>query len=160
MFEDGGLKLHLPQASWGFVGDDDVAFDLIFAELRSLDASAKGTLTLDLSPEALFYQAVNGDGEFPLVQPVTKVFGAMVGPVPVWVEVIMELNAGYEYSASVSGVVNTRVLRKRNSRSMSSFGKTSGRMASTIRPSCLSPIDPIYWQLEEQPTQRFMSNRN
>lgn len=147
LFEDGGLKLHLPQASWGFVGDVDVAFDLFFAELRSLDASVKGTLTLDLSPEALFYQAVNGDGEFPLVQPVTKVFGAMVGPVPVWVEVIMELNAGYEYSASVSGVVNTRVHAEKE---LTFYVKLRQNQWThgVHNPPIVLEADPIYWQLE------------
>lgn len=147
LFEDGGLKLHLPQASWGFVGDVDVAFDLFFAELRSLDASAKGTLTLDLSPEALFYQAVNGDGEFPLVQPVTKVFGAMVGPVPVWVEVIMELNAGYEYSASVSVVVNTRVHAEKE---LTFYVKLRQNQWThgVHNPPIVLEADPIYWQLE------------
>jgi hypothetical protein len=147
LFEDGGLKLHLPQASWGFVGDVDVAFDLFFAELRSLDASAKGTLTLDLSPEALFYQAVNGDGEFPLVQPVTKVFGAMVGPVPVWVEVIMEINAGYEYSASVSGVVNTRVHAEKE---LTFYVKLRQNQWThgVHNPPIVLEADPIYWQLE------------
>lgn len=147
LFEDDGLKLHLPQASWGFVGDVDVAFDLSFAELRSLDASAKGTLTLDLSPEALFYQAVNGDGEFPLVQPVTKVFGAMAGPVPVWVEVIMELNAGYEYSASVSGVVNTRVHAEKE---LTFYVKLRQNQWThgVENPPIVLESDPIYWQLE------------
>ena len=147
LFEDGGLKLHLPQASWGFVGDVDVAFDLFFAELRSLDASAKGTLTLDLSPEALFYQAASGDGEFPLAQPVTKVFGAMLGGLPVWVEVVMELNAGYEYSASVNGVVNTRLHAEKE---LTFYVKLRQNQWThgVNNPPIVLEADPIYWQLE------------
>jgi hypothetical protein len=147
LFEDGGLKLHLPQASWGFVGSVDVAFDLFFAQLRSLDASAKGTLTLDLSPEALFNQAVIGNGKFPLVQPVTKVFGAMFGVIPVWVEVIMELNAGYEYSASVSGIVNTRVHAEKE---LTFYVKLRQNQWThgVHNPPIVLEADPIYWQLE------------
>jgi len=147
LFEDGGLKLHLPQASWGFVGDVNVAFDLFFSELRSLDASAKGTLTLDLSTEALFYQAINGNGEFPLVPPVTKVFGAMVGPVPVWVEVIMELKGGYEYSASASGVVNTRVHAEKELTFYVKLRRNQWTHGVDNLPIILES-DPIYWQLE------------
>lgn len=147
LFEDGGLKLHLPQASWGFAGSVDVSFDLLLAQLRSLDASAKGTLTLDLSPEAFFNQAVNGGGEFPLVQPVTKLFGGMIGIVPVWVEVIMELNAGYEYSASDSGVVSTRVQAEKD---LTFYVKLRQNQwtHNVHNPPIVLESDPIYWQLE------------
>ncbi|HPF99426.1 MAG TPA: SUMF1/EgtB/PvdO family nonheme iron enzyme [Kiritimatiellia bacterium] len=109
LFSNTNLRLWLPECTWAFVADVDVAADIVWGGLQAFDASAKGTLTIRIKPEAIFYAAVKGDDEFPLVQPVTKVFGCIVGGVPVWVEVVMELNAGYEYSASVAGDAYTVV---------------------------------------------------
>ena len=81
LLDDSGLKLWLPECDWSFVADVDVAADIGWGELRSFDASAAGVLTIHVKPEALFHGAVSGDDEIPLVQPVTKVFGGMAGPV-------------------------------------------------------------------------------
>ena len=76
LYEDGGLNLHLMNGSyWGFVGDVDVALDIAFdlwtlsTQLRSLDASAGGALTLNISPEAIFQYAVSDDGSTPSFLP-------------------------------------------------------------------------------------------
>ena len=147
LLDDSGLKLWLPECDWSFVADVDVAADIGWGELRSFDASAAGVLTIHVKPEALFHGAVSGDDEIPLVQPVTKVFGGMAGPVPVWVEVILELNAGYEYSATVDGNAHTVVDMEKE---LTFYVKlrenewTSG----VDNPPIVLEAEPITWQIE------------
>ena len=154
LYEDGGLNLHLMNGSyWGFVGDVDVALDIAFdlwtlsTQLRSLDASAGGALTLNISPEAIFQYAVSDDGSTPLVPPVTHIFGAMAGPIPVWVEVIMELNAGYEYSASVAGDAHTTVFAEKGVTFYVRLRENEWTHGVENPPLVLE-ADPITWQLE------------
>jgi Sulfatase-modifying factor enzyme 1/Immunoglobulin I-set domain len=147
LWEDAGLKLHLPSASWSFVGDVNVALDLYWLKLQSLDASASGMLTLDLDPEAIFYQAISGGGEKPLVAPVKKVFGAWAGPVPVWVEVTMELNAGFTYSADVSGNAYTSIHAQKEI-AFSVRMRESEWSREFNNPALILEGDPITWNIE------------
>ena len=147
LYEDAGLKLHLPSASWDFAGDVDVAFDMSWGELRSLDASATGTLTLDMTPEVLFYQAISGGDSVPLVAPVTHLFGGMVGPVPVWVEVTMELNAGYTYSASVNGDAHA-TLGAEKEMTFSVYLREDEWSHGFDNPPIVKYYDPIVWNIE------------
>jgi formylglycine-generating enzyme required for sulfatase activity len=154
LYDQSGLKLHLLDgSSWGFVGDVDVALDIAFdlwslsTELRSLDTSASGKLTLDISPEAIFHYAVTDDGSTPLVPPVTHIFGAMAGPIPVWVEVTMELNAGYEYSASVSGDAHTTVFAEKEVTFYVRL-RDNEWTHGVENPPIVLEADPITWHLE------------
>ncbi len=153
-YEDAGLSLHLRTGDWSFTGDIDVAWDIESGELKALDTSATGKLSLNLTPEALFNNAVSGAGSYPLIKPVRKIFGGMVGELPVWVEVIMELNAGYEYSAEVSGSAFTTVsageeltfnVRLRENRW--TYGAEESGM--------IFEADPITWQLEGIANTKF-----
>ena len=147
LYEHPNLKLWLPECSWLLTADVDVAAAIGWGGLESFDASARSELTIHIKPEALFYVAVEGGDEFPLIQPLSKVFGGMIGPVPVWIEVVVELNAGYEYEASVAGNAHTVV----------DMGK---ELEFTVQlrqnqwthgfrnPDIVLEAEPITWQLE------------
>ncbi|NCA82005.1 MAG: hypothetical protein EOM72_04595 [Opitutae bacterium] len=147
LYEHPNLKLWLPECSWLLTADVDVAAAIGWGGLESFDASARSELTIHIKPEALFYAAVEGGDEFPLIQPISKVFGGMIGPVPVWIEVVVELHAGYEYDASVAGNAHTVV----------DMGK---ELEFTVQlrqnqwthgfrnPDIVLEAEPITWQLE------------
>lgn len=147
LLDDSGLKLWLPEFDWAFVADVDVAADIDLGRLQSFDASAAGELTIHVKPEALFHGGVSDSGEKSLVEPVSKLFGGMAGPVPVWVEVILELNAGYEYSATVDGNAHTVVDMEKE---LTFYVKlrenewTSG----VDNPPIVLEAEPITWQIE------------
>lgn len=145
--EGPGLKLWLPTASWGFMGDVDVALDVFQGKLRSLDATATGRLTLNAKPEVIFYQAISGGDQVPLIEPRTKIFGAMAGGIPVWVEVTMELNAGYEYSANVPGAVHTTIDAEKDLTFRLCLRDDTWTYGLENPPIVLS-ADPITWQIE------------
>ena len=147
LYSDANLKLWLPECTWSFVVDVDAAADIGWGELKSFDASAKGELTIHIKPEALFYAAISGEDEFPLMEPVTKIFGGMAGPVPVWVEVIVELNAGYEYDASVAGNAHT-VVDVDKELTFSVQLRQNQWTYGVKNPPIVLEAEPISWQLE------------
>jgi Sulfatase-modifying factor enzyme 1/Immunoglobulin I-set domain len=144
---NANLKLHLTSASWSFVGDVDVALDLYWLKLRSLDASASGMLTLDLDPEVIFYQAISSEGSAPIIPPVSHIFGAMAGPVPVWVEVVMELNAGFTYNAEASGNAYTSIHAQKEI-AFSVRMRESEWSRVIDNPPLVLEGDPITWNIQ------------
>lgn len=141
------LKLWLPECNWDLTADVDVAADIAWGVLQSFDASARSEMTIHIKPEALFYAATSGEDEFPLVEPVRKIFGGMIGPVPVWVEVIVELNAGYEYDASVSGNAHT-VVDMGKELVFSVQLRQNQWSYGAENPPIVLEAKPIIWQLE------------
>lgn len=144
---NANLKLWLPECTWALTADVDVAAAIGWGGLESFDASARSELTIHIKPEALIYAAVEGGDEFPLVQPISKVFGGMIGPVPVWIEVIVELNAGYEYEASVAGNAHTVVDMSKEFEFTVQLRQN--RWTHNFRnPDIELESEPITWQLE------------
>lgn len=153
LFEDSGLKLHLPTADWAFTGDIDIYADITAKQLRAFDAVAEGSLILHLSPEAIFDRASSGANVFPLTSPTRKIFGGMAGPIPIWVEVVMELNAGYEYSASIHGDAHT-MLSTTNELTFS-VSYRDGQWTRNADKSLTWSADPITWQINGSATAKF-----
>jgi len=147
LYANNGLKLWLPNASWSLVGDIGTTFDIFGCKLQSMDATASTTLTLDVSPEAIFAAATNGNGGAVLLSPMTKRFGGMVGGVPVWVDVTLELDAVYEYSASVSGNASTTVHASKDM-SFSLHLRDNQWTSGVDNPPIVLTSDPITWQLQ------------
>ena len=147
LYEHPNLKLWLPECNWALTADVDVAAAIGWGGLESFDASARSELIIHIKPEALFYAAVEGGDEFPLVEPISKVFGGMIGPVPVWIEVIVELNAGYEYNASVAGNAHTVVDMGKELEFTVQMRQNQWTHGFRNPPIVLE-AEPITWQLE------------
>ena len=146
-------------ASWSLDGNVDVAFDMKWAKLLSLDATASARLTVNITPEAIFSQAISGSGKRPLCTPVTRLFGGMAGPIPVWVQVIAELNAGYEYTADASASVRTTVHAQKDLTFRVSL-RDNQWTSGCANPPIVLTSDPIIWQLEGTASAKVYINPN
>jgi formylglycine-generating enzyme required for sulfatase activity len=125
----------------------DIAFDIAGGKLQSLDTSVTGKLTLNATAQAIFTVALEGGASVPLMPPVTKVFGGMVWAVPVWVQVKMELEAGYAYNADASGSIQTTVAMEKDLSfhvNLRNDQWTSGGE----NPAIVRSAEPLSWQLE------------
>lgn len=147
LYTNANLKLWLPECTWALTADVDVAAAIGWGGLEAFDASARSELTIHIKPEALFHAATEGGDKFPLVQPISKVFGGMIGPVPVWIEVIVELNAGYEYEASVAGNAHTVVDMGKELEFTVQMRQNQWTHGFRNPPIVLE-AEPITWQLE------------
>ena len=93
--------------------DSDLAFGANFSGLKlrqfSATLAASANFTLDAHVHAT--GALDRSGATPLITPVHQFYGAFVGLVPVWVELVLEINAGYnlhleasaDYTSGISG---------------------------------------------------------
>ena len=154
-YDDNGVTLHLLSGAWSFVGSVDIAWDVVSGDLRSLDAKASGSLSVNLAPEALFTGPVGPiEGTTRLISPKRKVFGGMAGYVPIWVEVVLELNAGYSFDANVSGSARTAMsASKELSYTVRYRDGDWSQVPSvgTLQKTC----DPIVWQLSGEASAVF-----
>jgi len=147
LYDGSALTLHLPSASWALGLDAEGSFDIDWGQLQTLDAFASGTLTLHLTPEAIFHEMASPvSGSTPLAPPVTKVIGAMAGHVPIWIEVIVELNARYEYGSTLTGNAHTTV----NATDELTFSVhlRDGQWSRDFDGGFTCQAEPIEWDLE------------
>ncbi|MGO8928623.1 MAG: SUMF1/EgtB/PvdO family nonheme iron enzyme [Limisphaerales bacterium] len=78
-------------------------------QLTAIQAQLTGSATFDLDVHALATAAENLDDSIPLITPVHNPYFALIGPVPVWVDVVFELNAGYTADFSVSAEITSGI---------------------------------------------------
>jgi formylglycine-generating enzyme len=70
--------------------------------LRALQAQLAGTASFELEVHAIASASKDLASSVPLITPVHNVYGATIGVVPVWLDVVFELNAGYTANFTAS----------------------------------------------------------
>lgn len=63
--------------------------------LTEFVATVTGQADFDLNVHARAKSGWSHDGVMPLIQPIRRVYGGVIGVVPVWLEVVWEFNLGY-----------------------------------------------------------------
>jgi formylglycine-generating enzyme required for sulfatase activity len=71
-------------------------------KLAAIQAQLTGTASFELDVHARAALSENFGNSIPLMTPIHNVYGAFIGPVPVWVDVMFEVNAGYTANFSAS----------------------------------------------------------
>jgi sulfatase modifying factor 1 len=71
-------------------------------KLAAIQAQLTGTASFELDVHARAALSENFGNSIPLITPIHNVYGAFIGPVPVWVDVMFEVNAGYTANFSAS----------------------------------------------------------
>jgi hypothetical protein len=78
-------------------------------KLTAIQAQLTGTASFQLDVHARASASENLSGSVPLITPVHNVYGAFIGPVPVWVDVMFEVNAGYTADFSASADITSGI---------------------------------------------------
>ena len=68
-----------------------------------------GSASFELDVHARAALAENLANSIPLITPLHNVYGAFIGPVPVWVDVMFEVNAGYTANFSASAEITNGI---------------------------------------------------
>jgi formylglycine-generating enzyme required for sulfatase activity len=77
--------------------------------LTAIQAQLTGTAAFELDVHARAALAENLANSIPLITPIHNVYGAFIGPVPVWIDVMFEVNAGYTADFSASAEVTNGI---------------------------------------------------
>ena len=104
LYEDDNVLIELLPDSQ-LTLDSDLAFSANFNGLRlsqfSATLAASAGITLDAHIHAT--SALDRSGTIPLITPVHRFYAGFVGAVPVWIELVFEINGGYNLHLEGSG---------------------------------------------------------
>ena len=73
--------------------------------LTAIQAQITGTASFELDAHALATASESFAGSLPLIAPIHKPYGGFIGPVPVWLDVVFEVNAGYSANFSAAAEI-------------------------------------------------------
>jgi formylglycine-generating enzyme required for sulfatase activity len=116
-------------------------------KLTGIQAQVTGTASFELDVEAQAAASESFAGSVPLITPIHKGYGAWIGPLPVWVDVEFEVNAGYTANFSGSAEITDGI----NATKTISVGRkwaAAGGWADIFDnpPASLNILAPI-WQI-------------
>ncbi|MEI7938574.1 MAG: SUMF1/EgtB/PvdO family nonheme iron enzyme [Verrucomicrobiota bacterium] len=74
-------------------------------KLAAIQAQITGTASFELDAHALATASESFAGSLPLIAPIHKPYGGFIGPVPVWLDVVFEVNAGYSANFSAAAEI-------------------------------------------------------
>jgi hypothetical protein len=149
LYQDANLLVELLPGSQ-LTLDTDLGFGANFSGLKlsQFSATFRGSADFTLNAHVNATGTISRSGSIPVITPVHQFYGTFVGAVPVWVELVLEVNAGYnlnltalaDYTAGISG--NKQFLAGRN------WSVTNGWTTPSQNPDGgYSVIGPT-WQLE------------
>ena len=78
-------------------------------KLTAIQAQINGRASFELDVHARAALAKSLENSIPLITPVHSVYGGFIGPVPVWVDVVLEVEAGYTADFSTSADITTGI---------------------------------------------------
>jgi hypothetical protein len=102
-FGGGGISVSGNMGSWQLDANVAVAAEIVLSGLKTCDIDVNGSVAVDLTPEFLVSLAEATNAEVALIDPVHKIYGTTVAGIPVWVDLVFEINAGAEMAAEATG---------------------------------------------------------
>ena len=118
------------------------------SKLTQFQAQVTGSASFELDLHARAASAENLANSLPLIAPVHNVYGALIGVVPVWVDVMFEVNAGYTADFSASAEITNGVSGSKTISVGSKWDAASGWQPFFDNPPVsLAFIGPI-WQIQ------------
>ncbi len=130
--------------------DSDLAFSANFSglKLNQFSATLSGSADFTLDAHVHATGAVNESGTTPLIPPVHQFYGAVIGGVPVWVELVLEINAGYDLNLEASADYTGGISGTKQILTGRSWTQTSGWTTTSQNPAGgFSVLGPT-WQTE------------
>ena len=114
IYSGGGVTVELlPGSAFDWNGKLDLGVNIQGSRLRAFETLLSGTVTANLQTRVSLSSTASASGSKALITPITKRYGTFivtpVGPVPVWVDVVYEVNAGFSASATATDSLTTGI---------------------------------------------------
>jgi formylglycine-generating enzyme required for sulfatase activity len=149
VYQDANLLIELlPGSQLTF--DSDLAFSANFngLKLRQFSATLSGSADFTLNAHVHATGALDRSGTAPIITPVHQFYGGFVGTVPVWVELVLEINAGYDLHLEASADYTSGITGTKQILTGRSWTETGGWTTLSQNPAGgFSVLGPT-WQLE------------
>ncbi len=107
IYSGGGVTVELlPGSAFDWNGKLDLGVNIQGSRLRAFETLLSGTVTANPQTRVSLSSTASASGSKALITPITKRYGTFivtpVGPVPVWVDVVYEINVGFRASATAT----------------------------------------------------------
>jgi formylglycine-generating enzyme required for sulfatase activity len=149
LYHDGNLLVQtLPSSQLSLNGTLHLVASFQGFRLTAVQAQVTGTESFELDVQAQAAAAENFAGSLPLIPPIHQLYGGFIGPVPVWVDVEFEVNAGYTADFSASAEITDGINGVKTISVGRNWGATSGWADIYDNPpASLSILTPT-WQVQ------------
>ena len=121
VYQDANVTVELlPGSAFDWNGSLDLGLNIRGFRLREFETTLSGTVSSRLEARVTATGAIDRNATKALITPITKRYGAFIGIVPVWVELVYEINAGCDlhldatatYTHGITGTKNILVGRR------------------------------------------------
>jgi hypothetical protein len=109
LFEDDAVRIEVVTGYVTFDAGAIVSGDFKERRLVSFDFDGSANLFYKMDLQVRAKKSLERSGSRRILPPFRKVLGTVIGGFPVWVELVVELKAGYEAEAEVAGTVSTGI---------------------------------------------------
>jgi len=115
VYSGGGLTVELlPGSAFDWNGKLDLGVNIRDFRLREFETLLSGTVTANLQARVTLSSTVTLSGSRAVITPIMRRYGTAIitpiGPVPVWVDVVYELEAGYSASSTAADSLTTGIV--------------------------------------------------
>jgi formylglycine-generating enzyme required for sulfatase activity len=149
LYDDGNLLVQtLPSSQLSLSGTLHLVANFQGFRLTAVEAQVTGTESFELDVQAQAAASESFASSVPLITPIHQIYGGFIGPVPVWIDVEFEVNAGYTADFSASAEITDGI----NGVKTISVGRTwaaaGGRVDSYDSPPASLNILTPTWQVQ------------
>jgi formylglycine-generating enzyme required for sulfatase activity len=149
LYQDANLLIELLPGSQ-LTLDSDLGFSANFSGLKLRQFSAKLSANADFTLDAHVHATgtLARSGAIPIITPVHQFYGAFVGAIPVWVELVLEINAGYNLNLEASGDFTSGISGTKTFLTSRGWTETGGWTTFSQNPAAGFSFSVPTWQIE------------
>ena len=149
LYHDGNLLVQtLPSSQLSLNGTLHLVASFQGFRLTAVQAQVTGTESFELDVQAQAAAAENFAGSLALIPPIHQLYGGFIGPVPVWVDVEFEVNAGYTADFSASAEITDGINGVKTISVGRNWAAAGGRADNCDNPPASLNILTPNWQVQ------------
>jgi hypothetical protein len=153
VFQDGNLLIELLPGSQLTLGADlDFGANFNGLKLSQFSATLTGSADFTLDAHVHATGALDRSGTTPMITPVHQFYAAAIpspiGPIPAWVELVLEINAGYNLHLEASADYTSGISGSKQILTGRSWTLTGGWTTLSQNPAGGFSVLGSTWQLE------------
>ena len=138
----------LPGSAFDLQGELHLGINVRGFRLREFETALAAMATANLQARVSLTGTLTSSGTVPLIPPVTTRFGTLIGFVPVWVDVVYEIDAGYNASTTATDSLTTGITATKEIHMGRRWSDTEGWSAPFTSPDATFVFTPVVFQAE------------
>ena len=149
LYQNGYVTIEtLPGSHLNLSANLRVAANFNWFRLTEFEAEMTGTADFDLDAHAIASLSGDYDGEKALITPIHRPFFGFIGAVPVWVDVVFEINGGYTAHWDASAEITAGIQASKEIVMGRHWDGTQGWLSICQNPDATCAFVGPTWQIQ------------